>query len=227
MRIRLSTLLIVLLLWVLPATAQQRHGGLSDLNIGAGLKEALRIGTENTVRLTGKPDGYFRNQAIKILLPRQLQGLETGLRALGLGAQVDELVLSMNRAAERAAPLAGPIFLDAITAMTFEDVRQILNGGATSATRYFQSKTSDSLSTAFRPVVEQAMNEVGVMRQYNQLLGRYQALPLTKSLGFDLESYVVSKALDGLFRVLGEEERKIRTNPTARVTSLLQQVFGK
>jgi len=138
MQRHLGIIVTVLLLTVLPVAAQKSGGGLSDGQLGSGLKEALRIGTENAVRVTGKPDGYFRNQAIKILLPKQLQTLDTGLRALGLGAQVDELVLSMNRAAEKAAPLAGKIFVDAIASMTFDDARKLVSGGDTAATQYFK-----------------------------------------------------------------------------------------
>lgn len=211
----------------LPASAQKGFGGLSDLQLGSGLKEALRVGTENAVKLTGQPDGFFRNQAIKILMPKQLKPLEQGLRTFGLGAQVDELILSMNRAAERAAPRAGAIFVDAITSMTFDDVRKIISGGDTAATQFFKAKTTTQLTNAFRPVVEQTMGEVGVTRLYSDLIGRYQAIPFAKNLTFDLDGYVVGKALDGLFRVVGDEERKIRTNPAARVTDLLQQVFKR
>jgi hypothetical protein len=133
----------------------------------------------------------------------------------------------MNRAAERAAPAAKQIFWDAIGAMTFDDAQKILKGSETAATEYFRGKTSDKLTAAFRPTVEQATNEVGVTRQYKELVGRYQAIPFAKSESLDVDHYVVTKALDGLFRVLGEEEKKIRTNPTARVTDLLKEVFGR
>src|SRR5574341_1156798 len=204
-----------------------QQGGLSEAKIGSGLQEALKVGTENTVKLTGRVDGYFMNQAIKILMPDKLQTLEKGLRLVGYGPQVDEFVLSMNRAAERAAPAAKEIFWDAIGEMTFDDARRILSGGDTAATQYFKTKTTDRLTTAFRPVVDQAMNEVGVTRQYKELVGRYQAIPFAKSESLDIDHYVVTKSLDGLFHVLGEEERKIRTNPTARVTDLLKEVFAK
>ena len=227
MRVRLLAVWTLVLVTAMPAVAQKSFGGLSDLQLGSGLKEALRVGTENTVKLTGRPDGFFRNQAIKILLPKQLQFLDTSLRAVGLGGQVDELVLGMNRAAERAAPRAGQIFVDAIVSMTFDDVRKIMGGGDTAATQFFKAKTGDRLAGAFRPVVEQAMQEVGVSRLYNDLTGRYQSIPFAKSLTFDLNGYVVGKALDGLFRVLGDEESKISTNPAARVTDLLQQVFKR
>ena len=151
----------------------------------------------------------------------------SGLRAVGYGPQVDEFVLSMNRAAEQAAPAAKDIFWNAIGEMTFEDVRKIWSGHETAATDYFKGKTSDRLAAAFRPVVDRAMNEVGVTRQYKELVGRYESIPFVKKETFDIDGYVVTKALDGLFHVVGEEERKIRTNPQARVTDLLKEVFGK
>jgi hypothetical protein len=201
--------------------------GLSDATIASGLKEALQVGTQNAISLTGRPDGYFQNAAIKILMPSPLQPIEKGLRAVGYGPQVDELVLSMNRAAERAAPAAKPIFLEAITAMSFDDARKIVTGSPTAATEYFKGKTSEKLTAAFQPVVAQTMREVGVTRQYQELMGRAQAIPFLKSQTFDLDHYVVAKSLDGLFFVLGQEEQKIRTNPAARATDLLKQVFGR
>jgi hypothetical protein len=195
--------------------------------VAAGLKEALQIGSENAVALTGRRDGYFQNPAIKILMPERLRNLEQGLRTVGYGRQVDEFVLSMNRAAERAAPAAKQIFWGAIRDMSFDDARKILAGGDTAATDYFKVKTSDRLTTTFRPVVEQATDEVGVTRQYKQLLGQAQAIPFLRLESLDIDRYVVGKALDGLFFVLGEEERKIRTNPAARATELLQEVFRK
>lgn len=204
-----------------------QQGGLGEAKIGSGLKEALKVGTENTVKLTGRVDGYFMNQAIKIVMPEKLQTLEKGLRLVGYGPQVDEFILSMNRAAEQAAPHAKKIFWDAISEMTFDDARKILNGDDTAATEYFRIKTTDKLTTAFRPVVDRTMNEVGVTRQYKALVAQYQAIPFAKSEALDLDQYVVRKALDGLFYVLGEEERNIRRNPTARVTDLLKEVFAR
>ncbi len=234
---RIIAVMSLVFLTVLPASAQLDEifkglgGGqtseLSDAKIGSGLKEALKIGTENTVNLTGKTDGYFMNQAIKILMPEKLHTLEKGLRAVGYGPKVDDFVLSMNRAAEKAAPLARQIFWDAIGEMTFDDARKILSGPNTAATEYFKRKTSDRLTVAFKPVVEKSMNEVGVTHQYKELVGKYQSIPFMKSETFDIDQYVVAKSLDGLFYVLGEEEKKIRTNPAARVTDLLKEVFGK
>jgi hypothetical protein len=212
---------------IFPQGAAPSGAGLSDVRIAAGLKEALQVGTQNTVNLTGKVDGYLANQAIKILMPEQLRSAERTLRAVGFGEQVDRFVASMNRAAERAAPAATSIFVDAIGAMTFDDARKILSGGNTAATEYFKGKTTEKLTAAFRPTVEGAMNEVGVTRQYKEITGLAHTLPFTKVDAVDIDSYVVTKALDGLFHVLGEEEQKIRTNPTARVTELLRETFGK
>ena len=200
---------------------------LSKNKIASGLKEALQVGTQNTVNLTGKLNGFLENEAIKILMPQQLQSLDQALRLVGYGPQVDDFVTKMNRAAEQAAPLAQPIFQDAIKSMSFADVNNILHGGDTAATDYFQAKTSKQLEAAFRPVVEKTMNQVGVVAQYKELVGRYQAIPFVKTHTFDLDHYVVDKSLNGLFTVLSEEERKIRTDPTAQVTDLLKEVFSK
>lgn len=200
--------------------------GLSDSKIASGLKEALQVATGNAVKLTGQPDGYFGNEAIKILMPKNLRTMEKGLRAVGYGPKVDDFVLTMNRSAEKAAPAAKKIFGDTILAMRFDDARKILNGGDTAATEYFKGKTSDKLTAAFRPVVEKTMDENGVMQQYNALVGQAQSIPFMKSPNL-VTQYVVSKALDGLFYTLGQEEKKIREDPAARTTSLLKDVFGK
>jgi hypothetical protein len=228
-----AALVLGLLLSPSPAAAQLDRllqglgiGGLSDAKIGSGLKEALRVGTETAVSLTGKTDGYFANQAIKILMPSQLQTADKGLRMVGYGPQLDEFVLSMNRAAEAAAPGAKKIFGDAIGEMSIEDARKIWSGGDNAATQYFRSKTSDRLTAAFAPVVDRAMNQVGVTRQYKELLGRAQSIPFLRTDSLDIDHYVLGKALDGLFVVLGEQEKQIRTNPAARTTDLLKEVFA-
>jgi len=200
--------------------------GLSDAKIGSGLQEALKVGTENAVVQTGTADGFLLNKAIKILMPKSLQKVEQPLRLVGYGPQIDEFVVGMNRAAEKAVPFAKEIFWDAIGQMSFDDVKKILNGGDTAATDYFKSKTSNKLRGAFRPSVENVMNEVGVNRQYNNLIGRYKSVPFAQSITFDVNQYVTEKATDGLFFVVAQEEKKIRTNPAARVTDLLKEVFG-
>ncbi len=202
-------------------------GGLSDSKIIAGLKEALELGTGNAVNLTGKLDGFFKNAAIKILMPKQLRTVEKTLRTLGQGALVDEFVLSMNRAAEKAAPEARKLFVGALKEMTIDDGRKILFGNDTAATEYFKGKTTVKLTAAFRPIVSQAMNDVGATRQYKDLVGRLQQIPFVKTQSLDIDEYVVGKALDGLFYMVGEEEKKIRKDPLARVTSILKDVFGK
>jgi hypothetical protein len=237
MRIHLLALVIGMGLVATPASAQidqllkgmgiGQQSGLSEGKASDGLKEALQVATEKSVSLTGRPNGYFGNAAIKILMPEKLQTVEKGLRMVGYGPQVDEFVLSMNRAAEQAAPAAKRIFVDAITSMTFDDARKILSGGNTAATEFFKSKTTDNLTAAFKPVVDRTMGEVGVTRQYQELMGRFDAIPFAKSQTFDIDGYVVNKALDGLFHVVGEQETLIRTNPAARTTALLQEVFSK
>ena len=201
-------------------------GGLSDAKIGSGLQEALKVGTENAVFQTSAIDGFFLNKAIKILMPKSIQSIEQPLRLVGFGPQIDDFILNMNRAAEKAVPFAKEIFWDAIGQMTFDDARKILNGSDTAATDYFKSKTSKKLQTAFRPPVENVMNQVGVTRQYNDLMGHYQNVPFAKSITFDIHQYVTEKATDGIFYVVAQEEKKIRTNPAARATDLLKEVFG-
>ena len=199
------------------ATAQESR-------IASGLREALTIGAENAVASTGRLDGFFANEAIKILMPDRLRRVETALRAVGYGPKVDEFVLAMNRAAESAAASARPIFWDAIKTITIEDARTILTGGETAATEYFRGRTEEDLAAAFRPVVERATDEFGVTRQYKDLV---QSMPFAAGAVPDIDEYVVGKTLDGLFYVLGQEEAKIRKDPAARVTAILREVFGR
>ncbi|MEO6805664.1 MAG: DUF4197 domain-containing protein [Edaphobacter sp.] len=200
--------------------------GLDDAQIGSGLKDALSVGTQRAVKLVDRPGGYLDNEAIKILLPQSLRPAEKALRVAGQGPKIDEFVASMNHAAESAAPEAEKIFGDAVKAMTIDDARRLLNGGDTSITDYFKSKTSTELATAFRPHVEAAMNKNGVTQQYDALMGQAPKLPFMNSSSLDINTYVVNKALDGLFYMLGQQEKEIRTNPAARSTALLKQVFG-
>lgn len=200
--------------------------GLSDDKIIAGLKQALQVSTGKAVSLTGKPDGFLKNEAIKILLPPKLETVGKGLRMLGMGAKVDELEVGMNRAAEHATPEAKQIFLAALKKMTFDDARHILTGGDTAATEYFKRTSSADLTTAFSPIVHRSMEHIGVVQQYAQVI---KSSPGGSALAgqFDLDKYVVGKTLDGLFHMLGEEEKRIRTNPAAQTTALLKEVFGR
>lgn len=204
-----------------------RGGELSEGTIIQGLKEALRIGTGNAVEMVSQVDGYFENPQIRIPLPESVQNVEKILRAVGFGPKVDAFELSMNRAAERAAPEAKSLFLEAIRQMTFSDAKKILQGQDDEATRYFEGKTRGRLHELFKPVVHTAMSEVGVTRSYQELEAKVRSIPFAESLSFDLDEYVTNKGLDGLFSMVAEEERKIRQDPAARVTDLLQEVFGR
>jgi len=207
-----------------PANADT--SGLSDSKITAGLKQALRISVGNAVASTGKPDGFLKNQAIKILLPDKLATIGKGMRLMGMGGPVDELEVGMNRAAEQATPKAKAIFLSSLKKMSFDDARKILTGGDTAATDYFKRTSSAELTTAFAPIVHQSMQNVGVVKKYENMMQSASGFSaLTGSL--DLDKYIVGKTLDGLFYMLGQEEKNIRKNPVAQTTSLLKQVFGR
>lgn len=202
-------------------------GGIDDRTAASGIKEALSISTANAVSSVSRLDGYFSNQAIKILLPDKIRQAAEMLRKIGYEKQVDDFVLSMNRAAETAAPKAKPHFIEAIKVMTFDDARKILSGGNTAATEYFKSKMSDKLYGEFKPIIGKSMEQVGVTRSYKEMAAEFTALPFVKPESIDLDHYVTTKALDGLFYVVGQEEQKIRADPAARVTDLLKTVFGK
>ena len=210
----------------LPGAASSVGAGDEQTN-AAGIKEALAVGTENAVRSLSQVDGYFGNAAVKILMPSGIQKVADVARMAGYQKQVDEFVLSMNRAAEAAAPLAARYFGDAIRDMTLEDVRGILMGGDTAATDFFRRKTNDKLYAAFRPIVSQKVDQVGATRAYKDMMGRYENVPMMRSQSLDLDDYVTNKSLDGLFHMVGQEEKKIRTNPAARTTDLLKSVFGR
>jgi hypothetical protein len=199
---------------------------LDESKIVQGLKEALEIGTANAVKAVSKVDGFYKNPQIKIPLPETVQKAESVLRAVGYGPKIDELSLSMNRAAEKAAPKAKALFWDAVKQMTFEDARQILKGSDDAATRYFEGKTRGQLQQLFSPIVHKTMTEVGVTRTYQQLYAKVNTIPYAGRLNLDLDAYVTGKALDGLFYMVAEEERKIRKDPAAQVTQLLKEVFG-
>lgn len=207
----------------------QPQVSLDDSTVVKGLKEALAKGTERAVAEVSKPDGYFGNQLIKIMLPDKIQTAANVLATLGYQQQVDDVVMSMNRAAEKAAPEAAAIFGDAIRQMSIEDAKAILSGGETAATEYFAEKTRTKLFDTFKPTVVKSMDQVGTARAYKEMVGKYDVTPVAAVAGIpslDLDTYVTNKALDGLFTMVAEEEKKIRTNPAARTTDLLRKVFG-
>ena len=210
--------------------AKNVQGSIPQANslskIIAGLKEALSIGTGNAVLDVSQVGGYFKNQAIRILMPEEIQKTGEMLRKFGFGKVVDDFEHSMNTAAEQAAPKAKAIFIDAITQMTFDDARRILNGPDTAATDYLRTKTSIAIAGLFRPIITDNMNKVGVTRLYKQMVEPLKMLPIASPVPVDLDGYVTEKALHGLFTMVAEEEKKIRLNPAARVTDLLKDVFG-
>lgn len=202
-------------------------GGLDEGTIVKGLKEALATGTDRAVKSVAKTDGFNGNQAIRILMPEKIRNVADVLSKFGFQKEVDDFVLSMNRAAEKAAPKAIDYFTAALKDMSFEDAGKILKGGDTAATEYFRSKTGDQIFSAFEPIVSSSMNEVGTARSYKEMIQKYDNVPFVPKAELDLDKYVTTKSVDGLFHMLGEEEKKIRTNPAARGTELLKKVFGK
>ncbi|MGO9137202.1 MAG: DUF4197 domain-containing protein [Syntrophales bacterium] len=208
-------------------TGRAIGAGLDDRTIASGLKEALSVGTKNAVSLVSKLNGYYGNEAIKILLPDKIQQAAELAGKLGYQKQVDNFILSMNRAAEKAAPKAASHFADTIKGMSIEDARKILSGGNTAATEYFKSKTFSKLYDEFKPSISQSINQVGTAHAYNDMMAKVPSNPFVKTESLDLDHYVTTKALDGLFYMLGQEEQKIRTNPMAQTTDILKKVFGK
>ena len=208
------------------ALESRDSSNLPEEKIISGLKEALEVGTGRAVALCGRHDGFMKNEAIRILLPSKLQPIGKGMRLLGMGEQVDDLEIGMNRAAEKATPQAKEIFVTALRKMTIQDARGIMTGGDTSATEYFRRAASADLTTAFTPIVHQSMQKVGVIHQYESVI---KSAPGGGALAseFNLDKYVVDQTLDGIFLMLGEEEKKIRKDSAAQTTELLKEVFGK
>lgn len=199
---------------------------LTDLEIGNGLKEALRVGTERVVRQVGAVDGYNADPLIHIPLPEDLRKVHNALDKIGLGGMTADLELKLNRAAERAAPEAKAVFWNAITEMTLQDVRAIWKGPEDAATQYFRGKMTTPLTERFTPIVTDAMSEVGAIRSYDRMMDKYKSIPFVPDVKADLTRYTVGKGLDGLFTYVAKEEAAIRRDPAKRTTELLQRVFG-
>ena len=199
---------------------------LSTTDINAGLKEALARGADAAVSQLGQKDGFFGNAALKIPLPPSLQKAEKAMRMFGMGKQADELILSMNRAAEAAVPEAKTLLVDAVKEMTLEDARGILTGGQTSATDFFRKKTETRLTERFGPIVKATTDKVGLARQYNQYAGAAAQFNLIDRKQANVEQYVTQQALDRLYTVIGEKEAAIRANPMQAGSDLLRKVFG-
>lgn len=201
-------------------------GALSNTEISAGLKEALARGADEAVAQLGRKDGFFGNPELKIPLPPSLQKADKAMRLFGMGKQADELVLSMNRAAEAAVPEARALLVGAVKQMTLEDARGILTGGETSATDFFRQKTEATLTERFGPIVKATTDKVGLAQQYNQYAGMAAQFNLIDKEQASVEQYVTQQALDRLYLLIGEKEQAIRANPMQAGSDLLKKVFG-
>lgn len=200
---------------------------LTNSEIASGLKQALEIGAKAASQQLSQKDGFFKNAAVKILMPPEAQKVASTLRSMGMGSLVDEAILSMNRAAEDAAIKAAPIFVNAIKGISIQDGLQILRGGNNAATHYLQGKTTPALTNAFSPVIEQSLAKVGATRIWKTVFETYNQIPfITEKVNPNLTGYVTEQALKGVFTEIAAEELKIRTNPAARATDLLKKVFG-
>ena len=199
---------------------------LSNADINAGLKEALTRGADAAVAQLGQKDGFFGNAALKIPLPPSLQKAEKAMRMFGMGKQVDDLVLSMNRAAEAAVPEAKTLLVGAVKEMTLEDAKGILTGGQTSATDFFRRKTEARLAERFEPIVKANTDKVGLAQQYNQYAGMAAQFNLLDKKQANVEQYVTQQALDRLYTLIGEKEAAIRAHPLQAGSDLLKKVFG-
>jgi len=199
---------------------------LATDEIAAGLREALKIGTERVVASVGRTDGFNGNPEIHIPLPGTLAKVQSTLKLVGASALADDLELRLNRAAEAAAPKAKAVFWDAIAAMTLDDVKKIYKGPKDAATQYFRGKMTTPLADSMRPVVDSALSDVGAIQAYDAMIGRYKSVPFVPDVKANLTSHVLERALDALFLFLAREEAAIRENPAKRSTALLQKVFG-
>ncbi len=208
------------------ASTSTSASSLSTGEIASGLKDALRVGTERVVGKVGKPDGFNANPELHIPLPDSLQRVQSALKSVGASGMADDLELRLNRAAEAATPQAKEIFWKAISDMSVDDARGILNGPQDSATQYLKGKMSAPLETAMKPVVDKSLADAGAVKAYDSMMGQYKSIPFMPDAKANLTEHVLDKALDGVFLMLGREEAAIRQNPAQRSTDLLKKVFG-
>lgn len=199
---------------------------LTNDEVIRGLKEALTVGTNNSTSLVSKLDGFYKNPEIFIPFPPEAEKVKEKVIALGMQKQVDEFVMTLNRAAEEASKEAAPVFINAIKQMTIQDGFNILKGPDNAATQYLKEKTSNELKIKFKPIVANAIQKVEVTKYWNPIITTYNKIPFVEKMNPDLEDYVTQKALDGLFLMVAKEEAKIRKDPVARVTDILKRVFG-
>jgi hypothetical protein len=201
--------------------------GLSEKDAADGIKEALIKGTNNSTQLVSKLDGYFKNPEIKIPFPKDAKVIETNLRNIGLGKQVDKTVLAINRAAEEAAKEAAPVFIAAVKNMTITDAINIVKGDKNAATKYLEKSTNTELNKKFQPIISKALDKTSATRYWSQVMKSYNKIPFVQKINPDLKEYVTGKAIEGLFLMIAKEELKIREDPLAQTTELLKKVFGK
>jgi len=200
---------------------------LTNDEVIRGLKEALNVGTNNSTSAASKVDGFYKNPLILIPFPAEAEKVKKTAVNFGMQKQVDEFVMTLNRAAEEASKEAAPVFLEAIKGMSISDGFSILKGSDSAATQYLQDKTTNSLSVKFIPIIKKAIDKVEVTKYWNPLITTYNKVPGVEKQNPDLEKYVTTKAMEGLFKLIAKEEKKIRTDPLAQVTDLLKKVFGK
>ena len=203
-----------------------QQGQLTNTEIGSGLKEALRVGTETVVKQLGKPGGFNADPKLHIPLPESMKTVKSMLDKVGMGASLDELELRLNQAAEAATPKAKQLFWNSINEMTLDDVTAIYKGPNDAATRYFQKKMTPQLTQEMKPVVAQSLSEVGAIQSYDNVMNQYKELPFVPDVKADLTGYVVEKATGGIFNSLAQQEAEIRKNPAEQTTKLLKRVFG-
>ncbi len=199
---------------------------LSTEEVAQGLKEALTNGVSKGSDLVSQVDGYFKNPEIKIPFPPEVKQVESRLRQIGLGSEVDKFVLTLNRGAEDAAKEAKPIFIEAVRQMTIQDAWSILKGERDAATQYLKKSTSALLKEKFKPIIQNSLNKVNATKYYGDLVNSYNRIPMVQKVNPDLDDYATDKAIEGLFVMIAKEEKNIRENPLARTSELLKKVFG-
>ncbi len=201
--------------------------GLSTEEIVSGLKEALSLGAQKSADKLSAANGFFKDAAVKVLMPPEAQKVEKTLRSIGAGKLVDDAILSFNRAAEDASKSAAPIFVSAVKNMSIQDALGILKGADTSATSYLKKATTANLTAAFKPVIDASLAKMDATKYWSLVVDKYNSLPTTfNKVNSDLPSYVTEKAMNGIFFYVADEEKKIRSNPAARVSDILKKVFG-
>ena len=230
----MKKLILIIVLFSLSSCAELQQianqyptlGTVGNINIAGGLREALNNGISKQVTKLTATDGFFKNEAVKILLPQELRKVDSALRSVGLSSLADEGLKVLNRAAEDAVKEATPLFVDAVKNMTFTDAKTILLGNNTAATAYLQSSTSTALYAKFNPVIKNSFSKVGADKVWSNIITKYNSIPLVNKVNPDLNDYVTNQAMDGVFKMIAVEELNIRTNITARTSPLLQSVFA-